>query len=305
MSQSQREQVATLLRDNPLDITAPIAQVREAFVEMTSGRSLPGAITTQQTTLAGRPAVTFSGPGAEPDARILYFHGGAFVVGSPWTAAGLTASLVARTGVAAVSLDYRLAPEHPFPAAIEDGVAAYAALLEQGVPAGGIVLAGDSAGGGLTITSLLAARDRGLPMPAGAVTFSAGLDATGSGTSMETKDGIDAIFAADELRALRVHYLAGQDPAQPLLSPAVLADPSGLPPLLLQVGTHEVLLDDSVRFAARAAAADVDVILDVTAGVPHVFQSWTGMLDEADVALDRAGRFISERLGRPALVEAT
>ena len=298
MSQSQREQVAARLRDNPLDITAPIDQVRAAFVEMTSGRPLPAQITTEQTTLAGRPAVAFTGPGAEPDARILYFHGGSFIVGSPWTAAGLTASLVARTGVSAVSLDYRLAPEHPFPAGIEDCVAAYAALLEQGLPAEGIVLAGDSAGGGLTITSLLAARDRGLPMPAAVVAFSPGLDATGSGASMVTKNGIDRLFDADELRSLRVHYLAGQDPAQPLLSPAVYADPTGLPPLLLQVGSHEVLLDDSVRFAARAAAADVDVILDVTAGVPHVFQSWTAMLDEADAALDRAGAFIRERLQR-------
>ena len=303
MSQSQREHIEALLRESPLDLSAPVQRQRQAFAEMTAGRPLPAQIATEETTLAGRRAVRFSGPAPEPDARILYFHGGAFIVGSPWTAAGTTASLVTRTGVTAVSLDYRLAPEHPFPAAIEDCVAAYAALLEQGVPAKGIVLAGDSAGGGLVITSLLAARDRGLPMPAGAVTFSAGLDATGTGASMETKDGIDAIFAADELRSLRVHYLAGQDPAQPLLSPAVLADPSGLPPLLLQVGTREVLLDDSVRFAARAAAADVDVVLDVTAGAPHVFQSWTGMLDEADAALDRAGRFIRERLQRrPASV---
>lgn len=179
------------------------------------------------------------------------------MVGSPAKAQQLTAALVSRTGARAVSLDYRLAPEHPFPAAIEDAVAAYRDLLEHGIPAEEVVLAGDSAGGGLAVVALLAARDAGLPLPAGAVAFSPMLDATLSGESMTSKHGIDPTFTRESLQRLGVHYLAGQDPRQPLASPAVYADLGGLPPLLLQVGSSEVLLDDSTRLATRAAAAGV------------------------------------------------
>lgn len=156
------------------------------------------------------------------------------------------------------------------------------------------MLARDSAGGGLTITTMLAARDAGLPLPAAAVAFWPGLDATRTGESMTTKHGIDPMFTLESLQRLGVHVLAGQDPHQPLLSPAVYADLAGLPPLLIQVGSNEVLLDDSTRLTTRAAAAGVNVILDVTADVPHVFQSFTGSLDEADAALDR-GRSLHSR----------
>jgi len=262
---------------------------------MTSGPA-PAGVTLSDTVLGGRPALEFTPAGAAGDGTILYFHGGSWVVGSPATAQELTAALVRRTGLRALSLDYRLAPEHPFPAAIEDGVAAYRDLLSRGVPAERVMLAGDSAGGGLVIAGLLAARDAGLPMPAGAVTFSAGLDTSRSGASMTTKEGIDPLFTRAGLAPFTAHHLAGQDPRQPLASPAVYADLAGLPPLLVQVGTNEILLDDSTRLAVRAAAAGVDVILDVTGDVPHVFQVFAGVLDEADAALDRAGRFIRDHV---------
>jgi monoterpene epsilon-lactone hydrolase len=136
-----------------------------------------------------------------------------------------------------------------------------------------------------------------MPPAAGVVAFSPGLDATRSGDSMTTKEGADPLFTRDELKGLGRLYLNGQDPRHPLLSPAVYADLAGLPPLLLQAGSNEILLDDSTRLATRAAAAGVDVILYVTADVPHVFQLYAGTLDEADAALDRAGRFILDRLG--------
>jgi acetyl esterase/lipase len=209
----------------------------------------------------------------------------------------LTAHLVLRTGVRAVSLDYRLAPEHPFPAGIEDCLAAYRDLLESGVAPESIVFTGDSAGGGLAITSLLAARDVGLPMPAGIVAFSPGLDHTRSGASMTTKEGVDPLFTGEGMKRTGDLYLNGHDPAQdPLLAPAVLADLSGFPPILLQVGTNELLFDDSVRLAARAREADVDVILDVVADVPHVFPAFIGTIDEADQAVDRAALFINQRI---------
>ena len=231
-----------------------------------------------------------------PLGALVHFHGGAFVFGSPETALSLTGNLVARTGITAVSLDYRLAPEHPYPAAIQDTLGAYRALLERGEDPAGIVFAGDSAGGGLTVTTCLAARDAGLPMPAAIAAFSPGLDATRTGESMDTKAGIDPFFTRETLTHTGAMYLAGQDPHQPMLSPATLADLTGLPPMLLQVGTNEVLLDDSTRMAARATAAGVDVVLDVTAGVPHVFQAFTGILDEADRALDRAALFLTQHI---------
>lgn len=156
-------------------------------------------------------------------------------------------------------------------------------------------MAGDSAGGGLSVTALLAARDEGLPLPAAIVAFSAGLDATCSGESMDSKAGIDPLFTRESLGPMVEMYRAGQDLRQPLLSPAICADLSGLPPMLLQAGANEVLLDDSTRMTTRAIRAGVDAILDVTADVPHVFQSFAGFLDEADQALDRAAFFLAQR----------
>ncbi|MFF2513975.1 alpha/beta hydrolase [Streptomyces sp. NPDC058086] len=296
MSKEQRATVDALLRSTSIDASRTPDELRADFAAMMAGSPSPLGVSLTPSALGGRPALEIAPEAEAIDGTILYFHGGSWVFGSPATAQHITAALVRRTGARAVSLDYRLAPEHPFPAAIDDGVAAYRDLLEHRVPPERIVLAGDSAGGGLSILTVLASRDAGLPRPAGVVAFSPGLDATRSGESMTTKDGIDPLFTRQSLQRLGAHYLAGQDPRQPLLSPAVHADLAGLPPLLLQAGSNEVLLDDSTRLATRAAAAGVDVILDVTADVPHVFQSFTGSLDEADAALDRAGRFILDRL---------
>src|ERR1700759_1763012 len=295
MSQQQRTAIDRQLRSGGLDTSRPIEEQRESFAALMAGPA-PAGVSLATATLGGRPALEVTSDGDRATGTILYFHGGSWVVGSPVTAQNLTAALVRRTGVRAVSLDYRLPPEHPFPAAIEDGVAAYRDLLGQGVPADQIILAGDSAGGGLSVNTALAARDAGLPGAAGLVVFSPGLDATRSGASMTTKEGVDPLFTRADLDRLTPLYLAGQDPRQPLISPAVYADLASLPPLLVQVGSNEILLDDSARLATRAAAAGVDVILDVTADVPHVFQLYEGHLDEADAALDRAARFIRDRL---------
>jgi acetyl esterase/lipase len=263
---------------------------------MMAGMIVPAGIRTTATTLGDRPALLVEPVDGPRAGTILYFHGGSFVFGSPETALSLTANLVVKTGYRAFSLDYRLAPEHPFPAAIDDTLRAYRALLDGGEDPSSIAFAGDSAGGGLTVTTCLAARDAGLPMPAAIVAFSPGLDATRTGESLDTKAGVDPLFTREALQHTGAMYLAGQDPRHPLLSPAVLADPAGLPPMLLQVGTNEVLLDDSTRMAARARAAGVDVVLDVTADVPHVFQAFAGVLDEADEALDRAALFLGQRV---------
>nr|HEX4313372.1 alpha/beta hydrolase [Kofleriaceae bacterium] len=297
MSKQQRQAIDQLMRRPRPPGPQTVDQIRAGFVALMSRMKIAGGVRQTETELAGRRAVV-----VEPTERaaapgtILYLHGGAFVFGSPETAMSLTSALVARTGIRAYSLDYRLAPEHPFPAGIDDVVAAYRALLAGGASPASIAFAGDSAGGGLAVTGCLKARDAGLPVPGAIVTFSAGLDATRSGASMTTKAGIDPIFTRDGLAPTLGMYIGASDPAQPLLSPAVCADLRGFPPMLIQVGANEVLLDDSTRLAARAADAGVDVILDVTADAPHVFQAFTGMLDEADRALERAALFLAQQL---------
>ncbi|MFF5143379.1 alpha/beta hydrolase [Streptomyces sp. NPDC013157] len=298
MSREQRAMIDAMVRQPRPEGPQSVEEIRAGFRELMAGMRVPDGIRTTATTLGPRPALLVepAGGAVADTATLLYFHGGAFVFGSPETALSLTGNLVARTGFRALSLDYRLAPEHPFPAAVEDAVSAYRALLDSGLDPSAIAFAGDSAGGGLAITTCLAAREAGLPMPAAIVAFSAGLDATRTGESMTTKAGIDPFFTRESLEHTGAMYRAGQDPRHPLLSPAVLADPTGLPPMLLQVGTNEVLLDDSTRMAARATAAGVDVVLDITADVPHVFQSFAGVLDEADEALDRAALFLTQRV---------
>lgn len=298
MSREQRRALDARLRSAPqASGPVPVEQMREGFAHFMSAFPVPSGITRTRVDVGGRPTVQVDPVGETHPGAILYFHGGSFSLGSPETAMALTGHLVERTRVRAVSIDYRLAPEHPFPAAIEDCLAAYRDLLDKGVAPQSIVLAGDSAGGGLAVTTTLAARKAGLPMPAGILAFSPGLEHTRSGESMTVKEGVDPLFTAEGMRRTGDLYLNGQDPAQTLLAPAVLADLSGFPPILLQVGTNELLLDDSVRLAERARAADVDVILDIVGDVPHVFPAFIGVIDEADEALDRAALFITQRIG--------
>jgi monoterpene epsilon-lactone hydrolase len=297
VSTEQRLALDTMLRGAPQPSEPePVERMRAGFAAFMGSFPVPAGVRRTPAVVAGRPAVLVEPEGESQPGTILYFHGGSFSLGSPETAMVLTANLVTRTGVRAMSLDYRLAPEHPFPAAIEDCVAAFRSLLDSGIDPASIVFAGDSAGGGLTVTTCLAAREAGLPMPAAIVAFSPGLDHTRTGRTMRAKEGIDPFFTMDGMARTGEMYLGGQDPDQPLLAPAVLADLTGFPPILLQAGTNEMLLDDSVRLAERAREAEVDVTLDITAGVPHVFQAFAGRLDEAGQALDRAALFITQHL---------
>jgi acetyl esterase/lipase len=296
MSIIQRERLDAQLRGAGVGSEQSVAETRENFAKLMAAMPVPDGIRTEETMLGGRPALRVTPDTAGRPGTLLYLHGGSHVVGSPRTALGLTAGLVVRTGIGCVSLDYRLAPEHPFPADVKDVVAAYAELLEQGHAPESVAFAGDSAGGGLTIAGALAARDAGLPRPAAIVAFSPGVDATRTGESIVTKAEADPLLDRASLDRLSGFYVAGQDRLNPLLSPAVTADLTGLPPLLVQVGTNEMLLDDARRLALRASDAEVDVILDITAKVPHVFQSFTGVLDEAGEALDRAALFLRQRV---------
>lgn len=297
MSKQQRDALDAAIRAFPFDSSMSVETAREGF---DAGQTQPLSSEARART------VTIGGiPGLElyPDATegtLLYIHGGGYVIGSARTGASLADGLAGRAGLRAISIDYRLAPEAPHPAAVEDGLAAYRGLLDAGVEPDRLVLAGDSAGGGLTMATLLAARSAGLPQPAAVVLFSPWTDLTLSGATIETKLDADPLFDRAALEWFAGRYLGGADPTDPLVSPA-FADLAGLPPLLIQVGSREVLLDDSIRLAARAAEAEVEVTLEVGAELPHVFQNQAGSLEEADAALDRASRFLSERLAREPL----
>ncbi|MFC9054378.1 alpha/beta hydrolase [Streptomyces anthocyanicus] len=296
MSRHQRDALDALLRSAPRAETPPTPEEqREGFAAALT-RPAPDGVVSRRTVLGGRPALeldpdTASGPG-----RLLYLHGGGYLAGSPDTHAGLAGELARRAGLRAVSVDYRLAPEHPFPAAVDDGLAAYRELLSTGTDPQDLVLAGDSAGGGLGIATLLAAREAGLPQPAAVALFSPWVDLTLTGGSIRSKEGADPIFTEADVRAYADLYVGAGDRAAPLASP-VFADLAGLPPLLVQAGANEVLLDDAVRLAGRAGADDVEVTLEVGPGLPHVYQLHYGRLEEADAALDRAARFLTAHLG--------
>jgi epsilon-lactone hydrolase len=252
-------------------------------------------VTVTAAALGGVPTAEVTVDGIEPRHVVLYFHGGVYVLGDASQAAGLAAQVARRTNAKAISVGYRLAPEHPYPAAVDDALAAYRALLDGGTAPSAIAFAGESAGGGLAIATLVNARDHGLPLPAAALVMSPYADLTLAGATMEAKRDADPLLSPEALRDRVPDYTAGQDPALALISP-VFADLSGLPPLIIQAGTHEVLLDDAIRLARQAATADVAVTLDITPRVPHVFQAYYPILDEAAAALDRAGQLLSAHL---------
>ncbi|WP_037602322.1 alpha/beta hydrolase [Streptacidiphilus rugosus] len=295
MSRQQREALDALLRSVPRGGTPPTIEEQRSGFAAAMSRPAPEGVATRRTVLGGRPTLELVPENASGGGQLLYLHGGGYVIGSPETHAGMVGELALRTGLRTLSVDYRLAPEHPFPGAVDDGLAAYRELLEAGTDPRELVLAGDSAGGGLSIATLLAAREAGLPQPAAVVVFSPWADLTLSGESIRTKASADPIFTAADIQAYADLYLGAGDPADPLASP-VFADLTGLPPLLVQVGANELLLDDAVRLAARAGAADVEVTLEIGAGLPHVYQHQHGRLDEADAALDRAAEFLTAHL---------
>jgi acetyl esterase/lipase len=247
---------------------------RQAVVGGVAGEWVTDAANNAAADAASTTAAAAAGgqPKAAASTTLLYLHGGGFVACSPTTHRALTAAL-ALQGLRVFAPDYRLAPEHPFPAAITDAVAVWRALGAQAASQGHqrLVIAGDSAGGNLALATMLALRDAALPLPQAAALFSPATDLTGGSPSLKTNDGRDPMFRSAALRHVAEAYLAGADPKLPLASP-LLADLSGLPPLLIHVGADEVLRDDSVRLADRARAAGVRVELRVWPGLPHVWQ---------------------------------
>jgi len=230
---------------------------------------------------------------------ILYFHGGAYVAMSARTHRSITSRLAASSGSSLFALDYRLAPEYPFPAALEDALAAYRALIATGTPASSIAIAGDSAGGGLALALLIALRDAKDPLPAAAAVFSPWTDLAATGRSIASNDAADVMFFGSWVGQVARHYLADTPAANPLASP-VYADLTGLPPLLIQVSDSEVLLDDSRRVFDHARQSGVAATLEIWPGLPHDWQIFAPILPEARAALREAGAFIRARLQHAA-----
>ena len=301
MSTEQRETLDAILRQSAFPVDSDVNEQRRLLRELLSAQPLPADLTVTAAALGGVPTAEITVDGIDPRHVVLYFHGGVYVMGDAALAADLASQVGRRTHAKAISVDYRLAPEHPYPAAVDDALAAYEALLHDGVAPGDIAFAGESAGGGLAIATLVNARDHGLPLPAAALVMSPYVDLTLAGATMETRREVDPLLSEEALRARIADYTSGHDAALGLISP-VFADLSGLPPLIIQAGTHEVLLDDAVRLARQAITADVEVTLDITPGVPHVFQAYHAILDEGAAALDRAGQFLSAKLDSAARV---
>jgi acetyl esterase/lipase len=299
MTAQQRDMIDQILRDAPFDLGGDAAAQRPILEQMLTAQPLPADVRITPADLGGIPVIFIDIAGAEPRGTIFHIHGGGFALGSPAGSAGLASALARKTGMRAVSAGYRLAPEHPYPAALQDVTTAYRALAGPAASAGPIVVSGDSAGGNLALELLIAGQAQGLTMPAAALLLSPITDLTVTGASYAGKAHADPAITAQAIRTRAADYLAGTDPADPRVSP-VYADLSGLPPLLIQAGSHEVLLDDATRLAAKAAADNVAVILDITPGVPHVFQAFAALLDEGDAALNRAARFIQDNTAQKA-----
>ncbi len=241
------------------------------------------------------PAEWLTPPGAMENCALLYIHGGAWFMCSPHTHRGMVSRLAYASHVRALSIDYRLAPEYPFPAGLEDCIIAYDWLLSQGIPASRLVVAGDSAGGNLTLALLVVLRDRGKPLPAGAAALSPATDLAFTGESARSRLHKDPIFATMGPNNIVPDYIGDHDPREPLISP-LYAELHGLPPVLIHVGENEILYDDAVRFANKATAAGVNAKVVVWPGMFHVFQIYTPILPEARQSVAQIAAFIANRV---------
>lgn len=259
---------------------------------------LPSGLTVTPTTLGGVRCDWLTPRGARTDRAVVYFHGGGYIGGSARSMRALAAWVAAAARTPVCAVEYRLAPEHPFPAAFDDAMAVYGAVLAAGIAPARVGLLGDSAGGGLAVATMLAARDRGVPLPAAAALISPWLDLTAAGGSREANAWSDDVLALRHGATLVAAYAGTHDPAHPYLSP-LRGDLRGLPPMLVQVSTSEILLDDALALETQGRAAGVEVTCDRWEGLPHDWQAAVPFAPEARVAVRALGAFLDARLGSP------
>jgi acetyl esterase/lipase len=290
-------------RHGPFDANATIEELREqiqqfwvGFGPQTKGVDVQPVLISA---IRGEWVVPESATGRRV---ILYFHGGGFIAGSPESHRPLVSRLAHAASARALVPQYRLSPEFPFPAALRDAADAYRWLLTQGITPNNIIFGGDGSGGGLALSTLLALRNAGLPLPAAVVGFSPWVDMTLSGWSMLKNRPTDDALSWELLATCARHYLKGASPADPFASP-VYGDFRGLPPMMIHAGSLEVLRDDASRIGERAAAANINVNVEVYEGMPHLFQGLPE-LSESKVSLTRAAAFIKARTPETVLRRA-
>lgn len=295
VTEKERQLVVDLLRSAPDPTSMSIAELRAMFDQTGTITKPPEDVVLEQTKIGGVTAEWSSTPDADPTTALLYLHGGGFQFGSAASHRGLVTQLGSLAGVRTLALEYRLAPENRFPCQLEDAVAGYRDLLDQGLDPARIAIAGDSAGGGLAIATLVALRDAALPLPGATLCLSPWVDMMLDGESMSTNEALDPVVSRNALCRMASQVMAEHDLRDPRATP-ILADLTGLPPVLIQVGSHEVLLDDATRLAARLAYSDVAVRLEVWPRMPHVWHLYSGILSEGWAALRQAADFVRERI---------
>jgi acetyl esterase/lipase len=271
-----------------------LAELRAGYAMMGAMVPVDDTVEVEPGDLGGVPGDWLTPIAADEGRVILYFHGGGYNIGSAESHRSMLTHLATRARARVFATDYRLAPEAPYPAAIDDAVAAYQGLLGVGTDPARVIVAGDSAGGGLALALLVRLRDAGRPLPAGGVVLSPWTDLSGSNPSIGANEDLDIMLGRPLLDHWAASYLAGAAADLPDASP-LFADLAGLPPLLVQVGDTEVLLDDGARLAARADAAGVDVTLEVEPDMFHVWAFFAGIVPESDAALDSAAAWIVAR----------
>jgi acetyl esterase/lipase len=295
MTVAQLDSLVTLLRSRPAPETPDVGQARARYEKL--ARLLGGApdATCEKVDAGGVAAEWVAAPGVDSQRAVLYLHGGGYAIGSIETHRRLAYDLSAASGARVLLIDYRLAPEHPFPAAVEDAAAAWRWLLQQRLATSRLAIAGDSAGGGLTIATLVNLRDRKLGLPACAVAISPWVDLEGAGNSITARAAQDPMVQKDGLLWMAGLYLAGGDARNPLAAP-LHADLAGLPPILVQAGTAETLLDDATRIAEKLHTAGVDVRLAIWPNMLHVFPFFAPILSEGRDGCLEIGNFIRSKM---------
>ena len=297
MSVQELAKLISMMSQGGPNLAAPPAQARAEFEGLLASVPVAPDLKIEAANAGGVTGLWIDAPGARQDRVMLYLHGGGYIAGSANGYRPLVGELGRAAKARVLVIDYRLAPEHPFPAAVDDIIASYKSLLDHGTPAKSVVFAGDSAGGGLVVTAMMAVRDSALPLPAAGVSISPWLDLECSGASMKSKAETDLALSRDELlHAGRLYRGATTGDGRGGQLAPLNADLSGLAPLLIQVGSSEILLDDATRLAARAGAADVSTRLEIWPNMPHVWHLFGFMLSEGRDAIQNAGDFLKTHM---------